>query len=348
MSSSLLPDGIQTITLKNKNGLTLDVSTLGGIVRALRVPDKNGQLGDVVLGYPDVKQHHDNGYMNALIGRVGNRISKGGFMLDGRFCSIESNSTANKAPCSLHGGPFGFDQKIWRARTFDSALGPALELTTFSDDGESGYPGNLAVRVVYTLTQDNAWRIDYWAVTDRTTVVNLTNHSYFNLTDGTEDITHHDLKVNASRFTEVDGGLIPTGCVLPVDGTSLDFRKTASLAPRLAKNDSLYDLVGGGLDHNFFLDRTAPGLFEAATLSDPASGRVMKVFTTEPCMQIYTANYISDTIIGKQGHPYGRHWGICFETQHAQDAPNQVGFPPIRLDPGDVYHTTTVYAFSTL
>lgn len=340
----------QIHTLKNKAGMTLKVSTLGGIVTSLLVPDRDGKLGDVVLGLPKVEQHHDNGYMNALIGRVGNRISHGGFSLDGTFHKLAQNSVSGGVKCSLHGGENGFDRKIWSAREFAGAEGPSLELTCFSADGEEGYPGNLFVRVVYTVMEDNAWRIDYWAVADKPTVVNLTNHAYFNLSGGREGLDEHLVQVNASRYTEVDKGLIPTGKVPSVKGTPLDLRSPVVLGDVFAKakKEPLLKLVGGGFDHNFVLDRAAPGLAQAAILEDPCSGRQMEVWTTEPCIQVYSGNFIKAGTKGKDGAVYGPHAGICFETQHAPDSPNQPGFASIRLEPGETYRSTTVYAFDVV
>ena len=336
----------KTFTLRNRAGMTLKASSLGGIVTSLKVPDAKGRLGEVVLGYPKPGMHHANGYMNALIGRYGNRISGGGFSLDGTFHAMTQNSKG----CSLHGGENGFDRKVWDVRRFDGEEGPALEFTTLSPDGEEGYPGNLFVRVVYTLCERNAWRIDYWAVTDRPTVVNLTQHAYFNLSGCRRDATGHLIQVNASRFTEVDAKLIPTGRVPPVEGTSLDLRELTPLGDRLAlaKKDRLLKGVGGGFDHNFVLDRRDPGLEFAAFFADPESGRTMEVWTTEPCVQVYSANFLTDADVGRDGLRYGPHWGVCFETQHAPDSPNRPGFPSVRLDPGRTYHTTTVYSFGTL
>ena len=331
--------------------MTLKASELGGIVLSLSVPDRDGRFGDVLLGYPKPELHHDNGYMNALIGRCGNRISRGGFDLDGVFHPVARNSGAGKKACHLHGGARGFDQHVWTAREFAGADGPSLELTTFSPDGEEGYPGNLAVRVVYTLTGENAWRIEYWAVSDKPTVVNLTQHAYFNLSAGRRDVGGHVLRVAASRFTEVDAALLPTGRILPVGGTALDLRAPTLLGPVFAraKKDPQLKLVGGGFDHNFVLDRPdGAGLEPVADFTDPESGRRMVVLTTEPCMQVYSANFLTAVPKGKGGAVYGPHWACCFETQHAPDSPNQPGFAPVRLDPGCVYHTKTEYAFDTV
>lgn len=331
--------------LRNKSGMTLCVSDLGGLALSLSVPDRHGRFEDILLGYPKPEQY---GYMNALIGRVGNRISGGGFSLDGDFFKLVKNSGKAPYKCTLHGGTKGFDQKIWSCREFAGADGPSLELTTFSPDGEEGFPGNLSVRVVYTLMEGNAWRIQYWAVTDKPTVVNLTQHAYFNLTGCKRDIGGHFCRVNASRFTDVDAGLIPTGRERSVKGTGMDLREGAMLGERFAAAAKDPVMAGpNGYDHNFVLDRVGDGLEQAAVLEDQASGRRMEVWTTEPGVQIYTANMLPSKPVGKKGRTYGVHWGICFESQHAPDSPNQPGFRSIRLNPGEVYTSTTIYAFST-
>ena len=339
-------------TLRNGAGLSLSASTLGGTVTSLRVPDRAGKPGNVVLSLPDVRDHHDNGYMNALIGRVGNRVSGGGFKLDGVFYPIAKNNGEGKLACALHGGNVGFDRHVWRGRAFDGADGPSLELTTFSPDGEEGYPGNLAVRVVYTLTESNAWRIEYWAVTDKPTLVNLTQHAYFNLSAGRRDVGGHVLQVAADRFSELDRALLPTGRFPAVDGTALDLRAPTRLDSVFAKakSDRRLANVGGGLDCNYFLNRTQPagrGLDRAAEFSDPESGRRMSVWTDQPCMQVYSANFLEPGLKGRGGAVYGPHWACCFETQHAPDSPNDPSVPSIRLDPGSVYRTVTEYRFDT-
>ncbi len=341
-----------THTLRTPSGMVLKASTLGGIVTELLVPDRKGKPGNVVLSLPDARDHLANGYMNALIGRVGNRVSRGGFELDGVFHPIAKNSGEGNRKCHLHGGERGFDKHVWSAREFAGADGPSLELTTFSPDGEEGYPGNLAVRVVYTISDSptgiRSWRIEYWAVTDKPTVVNLTQHAYFNLSGGKRDVSDHEIAVSASRFTEVDAALLPTGRVPSVEGTALDLREPVRLGDLFARagKDKQLKLVGGGLDHNYVLDRDgSSGLEMMASFADPESGRRMFVMTTEPCMQVYSANFLEPGLKGRGGAVYGPHWGCCFETQHAPDSPNQPGFPSIRLDPRRVYHSVTEYAF---
>ena len=337
-------------TLRNRAGMQLTASSLGGIVTSLRVPGPAGRPGEVLLACARPELHHANGYMNAIIGRCGNRISRGGFAIDGEFRALAQNSGGPKHPCSLHGGEKGFDQKVWAVREYRAPEGPALEFTTLSPDGDENYPGNLFVRVVYTLSEANEWRIDYLATTDRPTVVNLTQHAYFNLNGGASDVSGHFVQVNASRYTEVDAGLLPTGRVPSVEGTALDLRAPTLLGDRfaLARKDRLLRAVGGGFDHNFVLDRKGPGLDFAAFFADPESGRSMEVWTTEPCVQVYSGNFLVPDCPARRGSKYGKHWGVCFETQHAPDSPNQPSFPSVRLEPGQVYRSTTVYAFGSL
>ena len=334
-------------TLKNKNGMTLKVSNLGGIVMALTVPDRHGVFQDVLLGYDQAEHCHANGYLSALIGRVGNRIGKGRFSLDGKTYQLALNSACAGIKCSLHGGEIGFDQKIWDVRELTTPEGPALELSYLSPDGEEGYPGNLSVRVVYTLMEGNAWRIQYWAITDAPTVVNLTHHAYFNLNGGQYDVLDHLVQLNCDRFSPVDKGLLPTGEIRSVEGTPLDFTEPRRIGERV---DSKQKVVAnaGGYDHNYFINRAAPGLALCAVVEDQESGRQMETWTTEPCVQFYTANFLDSKIPGKGGVKYGRRHGFCLETQHAPDAPNQPGFESVRLNPGEVFQSTTIYQFETV
>ena len=326
-------------TLKNQNGMTLRVSDLGGTVTELTAPDRNGKFANVVLAYDEIGDFFNNGHANSIIGRVANRISKAAFMLDGECCKLAANNGAN----SLHGGKVGFDRKIWNARQFASADGPALELTYLSPDGEEGYPGNLFVRVVYTLTEYNAWRLEYWAMTDAPTVFNPTNHAYFNLSGGKRDVLDHELTIFADRFTPTDAALIPTGEVLPVEGTVADLRAPVRLGDVIGKNKKTPHLNCGGFDNNYL---TRPHHPRAAFLHDPESGRSLECLTSEPCIQLYTANNLKDGTKGRKGAVYGQFHGVCLETQHAPDAVNQPGFKPIRLDPGKVFHSKTEYVFS--
>lgn len=329
-------------TLKNKNGMKMTVSSLGGIVTELTAPDREGRFADILLGRPRVEEYHDTGYMSALIGRVCNRIRDGQFVLDGVRYQVPCNS----GRLALHGGNEGFDQKIWSCRPFSSPEGPALELTYLSPDGEEGFPGNLFVRVVYTLLDMNAWRIQYWAMTDAPTVVNLTHHAYFNLNGGVADIRDHVLHMHCSRVTPVDASLLPTGKMIPVAGTPLDFTIPMPMGARV---DAKHELLAsaGGYDHNYVIDRSGPGLVRCAVLEDPSSGRRMETWTTEPCVQLYSGNFLAEGTPGKHGQVYGHRHGVCLETQHAPDAPNQPGFQSIRLDPGEVMQSTTIYKFTT-
>ncbi len=338
-----LPSGetVELYSLKNAKGVEADISTYGGVVVSLKVPDRSGALGDIVLGFDDF-----NGYLmpppyfGALIGRYGNRIGHAQFTLDGVTYHLAKNDGDN----SLHGGKRGFDKVLWTARP----LGPqSLGLTYLSKDGEEGYPGNLSVTVVYTLTDNNELKIDYTATTDKDTVLNLTNHSYFNLAgQGQGDVLAHQITINASRFTPVDKGLIPTGELRAVAGTPFDFRQPHAIGERIGASDEQI-VLGGGYDHNFVLDRAGEGLSPAARVTEATSGRVMEVLTTEPAIQFYTGNFLDGAIRGKGGKVYGRRSALCLETQHYPDSPNHPDFPTTELKPGAPYRSTTVFRFST-
>ncbi len=334
----------KTFVLKNHNGMTLKVSNLGGIVLALTAPDRTGRFEDVLLGFDDPEKCHQSGYMSALIGRVGNRIGKGKFQLDGTEYNLALNAEKDGVKSSLHGGNKGFDQKIWDAREFETPEGSAVELTYLSPDGEEGYPGNLFVRVVYTLMECNAWRIQYWAMTDAPTVVNLTHHAYFNLNGGKYDVLDHLVQMNCDRFTPADKALITTGKVLPVAGTPLDFSEAKRIGDGVDSTARVMTLAGG-YDHNYLINRSAPGLALCAVVEDQESGRQMETWTTEPCVQFYTANVLAAGTKGKGGATYGPRYGFCLETQHAPDSPNKLGFKSIRLNPGEVMQSTTLYQF---
>lgn len=334
-------------TLKNKSGMTMKVSNLGGIVTELTVPDRDGVFEDVLLGCKKLEDNHSNGYMSAIIGRVCGRIGKGKFTLDGKVYDLAKNVEKDGVASAIHGGAEGFDSKIWDAREFTSPDGPALELTYLSPDGESGFPGNLFVRVVYTLMECNAWRIEYWAMTDAPTVVNLTNHAYFNLNGGKSDVLDHLVQIFSSSFLPTNPGLVPTGKVLPVEGTPIDFNAPRRIGEHIGSKSKII-VNAGGFDHCYMIDRSGPGLALAAIAEDEESGRQMEVWTTEPCLQFYSANSLKAGINGKGGVPYPPRYGLCFETQHAPDAPNNVGFQSIRLDPGKVMQSTTIYQFYTV
>lgn len=331
-------------TLTNNHGASVTISSTGGIVTSLTMPDRSGTLGDVVLGYDNPDDYRKAGpYFGALIGRYGNRIADGEFNLNG----VEYTLAQNDGPNSLHGGIKGFDKVVWETQRIDSPAGPALELTYLSPDGEEGYPGNLLVKVVYTLTHDNELKIDYTATTDRDTVVNLTQHSYFNLAGHDRgDILGHILTINADRFTPVDETLIPTGEVRPVAGTPFDFIRPTPIGARIEEPDEQLKF-GLGYDHNWVLNNSDGSLALAATVSDPGSGRVMEVWTTEPGVQFYSGNFLDGSQIGKGGHAYQQRYGLCLETQHFPDSPNQPDFPSTTLEAGESYHSTTIYKFLT-
>lgn len=341
------PDGepVDLYTLKNKNGVEAAITNYGGAVVSLKVPDRDGKLGDVVLGFDSVDGYVNNtSYIGALIGRYGNRIGHAQFMLDGKTYTLAKNNGEN----TLHGGIKGFNRAVWTAKEIPAKDGQALELTYLSKDGEEGFPGNLHVRVIYTLTDSNALKINYSATTDKDTVVNLTNHSYFNLAGpGSGDILDHVLMIEADKFTPVDSGLIPTGELRDVTGTPFDFRKPTPIGARINSDDEQIKL-GGGYDHNFVLRRKPGDPFSlAARAVEPKTGRVMEVWTTEPGVQFYTGNFLDGSLHGKGGVSYTRRSAFCLETQHFPDSPNKPEFPATELKPGQRYHTTTIYKFST-
>jgi aldose 1-epimerase len=332
---------VDQYTLTNANGMEVKVISLGGVITALHVPDRRGKLGDVVLSLPTLSDYETkNSYFGALIGRYGNRIANARFMLDGKTYALPANDGQN----SLHGGNKGFDKAVWTAQPVEGS-DAALKLTYLSRDGEEGYPGNLAVTVVYTVTADNGLRIDYSATTDQATVINLTQHTFFNLAGG-GTIYDHLLMVNADRYTPVDANLIPTGELTPVSGTPFDFRLPRVIGGRIRSGDEQM-VRGRGYDHNFVLNRSGGALELAARLYDPSSGRVMDVLTTEPALQVYTGNFLDATLVGANGEMIRQGDAICLETQHYPDSPNQPDFPSTTLRPGETYQTTTIYKFST-
>jgi len=339
-----LVDGKQVdlYTLKNKNGLQMTVTNYGGRVVSLMVPDKSGKMEDVVLGYESI-----DGYLNAAeqyfgasIGRYGNRIAKGTFTLD----SVKYNLAVNNTPNSLHGGVKGFSAKVWTAVQKDQN---ELELSLVSPDMEEGYPGELKVKVNYKLTDANEFSITYRAETTKPTVLNLTNHSYFNLHGaGNSDILDHEVFLNADKYTPVDSALIPTGKIESVIGTPFDFTTPTTVGSRInEKNEQL--TFGLGYDHNFVLNKTdAKVVSLAASVYDPQSGRFMEVFTNEPGVQFYCGNFLKGKEIGKQAKPYNFRSALCLETQHFPNSPNQLEFPSVVLRPGEVYNSVCIYKFS--
>ena len=341
------PDGqdVALYKLTNANGMRAEITNYGGIVVRLLVPDKDGQLGDVVLGYDKLADYiEDTPYFGCIVGRYGNRIAKGKFSIDGTEYTLATNNNENH----LHGGIKGFDKVVWEAETLRCPKGVGLKLTYTSKDGEEGYPGNLKTTVIYRLLNCNSLKIEYEAETDKPTVVNLTNHSYWNLAGpGDGDILSHELKINADNCTPVDGGLIPTGEIAPVKGTPLDFTKATAIGARVNADDEQIKF-GGGYDHNFVLNKPKPGeMTLAATVYEPTTGRVMKVLTTEPGVQFYCGNFLDGSNVGKGGKVYKHRYGFCLETQHYPDSPNQANFPSVVLRPGQKYETTTIYKFST-
>jgi aldose 1-epimerase len=331
---------VEIYTLTNSRGSEAKIITYGGIVVSLKVPDKQGKLGDVVLGFDTLADYENHSpYFGALIGRYGNRIAKGKFMLDGHEYKLATNNGENH----LHGGVKGFDKVVWTAKPSTDKHGANLELTYLSVDGEEGHPGNLNVQVVYTLTEDNKLQIVYSATTDKPTVVNLTHHSYFNLA-GAGDVLDHRLTLNADRYTPTDSGSIPSGELAAVKGTPFDFTTETAIGARIGpENEQLK--FGRGYDHNWVLARKGKGAELAARVYEPTSGRVIEVFTTEPGIQFYSGNFLDGTP-GKGGKPYPIRSGLCLETQHFPDSPNHANFPSTVLRPGQKYSQTTIYAFS--
>ena len=333
---------ISVYTLRNKNGVEACILTYGGIIQSLKVPDKNGRLGDVVLGYDNLDGYLTNSpHFGALIGRYGNRIAKGRFTLDGVTYTLATNNVPN----SLHGGVKGFDKVVWHAKPGVSVQGETLELTYNSHDGEEGYPGNLKVTALYILTEDNAIRLDYTATSDKDTVVDLTQHSYFNLA-GRGDILGHVVYLNADKFTPVDNTLIPTGELKPVDGTPFDFRTPTAIGVRIGQDDEQLKF-GKGYDHNWVINHPMGELRLDARVTEPTTGRVLEVWSTEPGLQFYSGNFLDGTITGKKGRVYQFRNGFCMEPQHYPDSPNHDNFPRVVLHPGEVYHNTIIYKFST-
>lgn len=334
---------VEIYTLKNRRGAEARITTYGGAVVSLKMPDRHGKFDDVVLGFDDIEGYQKTTtYIGSLVGRYANRIAKGQFTLNGKQYTLATNNGENH----LHGGVRGFDKVVWKARPLATRGGSALELTYLSHDGEEGYPGNLNVRVVYTLTDANELKIDYSATTDKDTVINLTNHNYYNLAgQGSGDILGHVLTINASRFTPTDAGAIPTGELRPVKGTPFDFTRPTAIGARIEQDEEQLKL-GKGYDHNFVINGRPGTLRLAARVSEPTTGRVMEAWTTEPGMQLYTGNYLDGTDTGKGGKSYKYRYGFCLETQHYPDSPNRPEFPSTVLRKGARFRSTTVYKFS--
>lgn len=338
-------DGIQLYTLTNSKGMQVKITNYGAIITSIVVPDRDGKLGDVALGYDRVEDYInavDKPYFGAIVGRYGNRIAKGEFTLDGENYSLAINNPPNH----LHGGVIGFDKVVWDAKLTRGRGWRGLELTYLAKDREEGYPGNLKVTVTYKLNEENELRVDYHATTDKATPVNLTQHTYFNLKgEGEGTILDHELMLRASKYTPVDEGLIPTGELAAVAGTPFDFT-TAKAIGRDIGQENQQLTFGLGYDHNFVLDKTGEAMSLAARVHEPTTGRVLEIETTEPGIQFYCGNFLDGRLRGKSGKPYVNRGGFCLETQHYPDSPNQPDFPSTILQPGETYQSTTVFKFS--
>jgi len=334
---------VELYTLTNSRGVEAKITNYGATVVSLKVPDRAGRFADVLLGYDTLEDYRQSTfYVGPVIGRYANRIAGGRFTLNGKEYKLAVNNGENH----LHGGLKGFDKVVWKARPLRARGGAALELTYLSPDGEEGYPGNLSVRVVYTLTERDELKIEYTATTDQDTVVNLTNHAYFNLAgQGNGDILKHKLQINADRFIPADEKSIPTGELRSVSGTPFDFRRATAIGARIEQDDEQLKF-GRGYDHTFVINGRAGTLRRAATASEPVTGRVLEVWTTEPGMQLYTGNYLESTMASKGGKTYGQRHGFCLETQHFPDSPNKPHFPSTVLRKGGRFNSTTIYRFS--
>jgi len=333
---------VEEYALKNKNGVELKVITYGGRITSLKIPDNKGNYKNVILGFDNLEDYEaDNPFFGALIGRFGNRIANGKFTLDGEEYTLAQNDGQNH----LHGGVKGFDRVVWTATPIEGEKDSKLKLTYLSKDGEEGYPGNLKVTVVYTLTEDNTLEVSYEATTDKTTVINLTQHAYFNLTgDFTNDILKHELKLNADAFLPVDPTLIPTSEVRPVEGTPFDFRQAKPIGEEIStENEQLKR--GLGYDHCWILNGETGNMRFAASAYDKNSGRMMEIYTTEPAIQFYSGNFLDGTLPMPNGGKYKHRTGFCLETQHYPDSPNQEQFPTVSLKPNETYTTKTSFKF---
>lgn len=324
-------------TLQNDEQMTVKITNFGGIVTSIRVPDKNGVIADVVLGFNTIQEYEQkHPFFGTLVGRFGNRIARGRFALDGKDYQLAINDGENH----LHGGLIGFDKVVWDVAEINNDQEVGIRLDYLSKDGEENYPGNLKTTVKYLLNNNNELTIDYEASTDKSTIVNLTNHSYFNLAgEGSGDILNHEMMINADQITAVNQQLIPTGDFLPVINSPMDFRSA-----KLIGTD-IQEVQGGGYDHNFVLNKKQNELSLAAKVYEPGSGRKMEVYTTEPGVQFYTGNFLDGTFTGKAGKTYQKHAGFCLETQHYPDSPNHANFPSTVLNPGETYQQVTVHRF---
>lgn len=339
------PDGrvAHLFTLRNADGMTVQITNYGGYIVSWTAPDRAGKQENITLGLPTFADYlKGTPSLGPIIGRFGNRIANAKFTLDGQTYALAANNGKNH----IHGGRVGFAQKLWAATPVDGDE-PALTLRYTSPDGEEGYPGTLAVEVRYTLQKDNALRIDYRATTDKPTVVNLTNHAYFNLSGMKRDVLNHELMIQADKFLPTDKSQIPTGELKSVAGTAFDFTKPTSISNRIADTTDVQMRYGAGYDHCWVFSDQSKTLKLGATLYEPTSGRLLTMYTTEPAVQLYTANHLNGKLVGKEGVAYTRRFGVCLETQHFPDSPNQPSFPTTTLRPGETYQSTTVYQFST-
>jgi len=339
-----LPDGsaVELFTLTNRTGMEVRTIPYGAVIVSIKVPDRNGRLDDVVLGFAALDGYlQNNPYFGAVVGRYGNRIAKGRFSLDGTTYQLATNN----GPNHLHGGVKGFDKVLWQAEPFERDDRVGVVYMHVSADGDEGYPGSVTARVTYTLTPSNELIVDYHATSTKPTPINLTQHSYFNLAgEGSGDILGHLLTIEADRFTPVDATLIPTGELMPVEGTPFDFRRASSIGARIGSDD-VQLRNGMGYDHNWVLNGSLGTLHHAATLQDPQSGRTLDVTTTEPGVQFYSGNFLNGTLVGKSGRRYQQRFGLCLETQHFPDSPNHPEFPSTILRPGARFQSTTMFAF---
>jgi len=333
-------------TLKNASGMEVKITNYGGTIQSIKVPDRDHNFADVVLGFENVEgyqQPKNTAYFGAIIGRYANRLAKGQFVLKG----VTYHVPTNDGPNSLHGGTNGFNKKVWDAKPMQTVDGPALQLRYLSKDGEEGFPGNLSVTVRYTLDKKDGLHIDYTATTDKETVLNLTNHAYFNLSGaGNPSILKNILTIDADHYTPVDGTLIPTGKVETVSGTPFDFRHATEVGKRIKDNNEQLTL-GKGYDHNFVLNHKGDLQALAAKVEDLSTGRVLEVYTTEPGLQFYTGNFLDGSVTGSIGGPYIYRSALTMETQHYPDSPNHPNFPTTVLEPGETFHSTTIFRFKT-
>lgn len=339
-----LPDGrdIHLFTLRNKAGMEVQITNYGGYIVSLMAPDRAGKHEPMTLGVPTCADYlKGTPSFGPIIGRFGNRIANAKFSLDGKEYTLAANTIGNH----IHGGRVGFDKKLWAATPVKGDE-PALKLQYTSPDGEEGYPGTLAVEVTYTLQKDNALRIDYQATTDKSTVLNLTNHAYFNLSSMKRDVMNHELMLKADHYLPTNAAQIPTGEIRPVAGTPFDFTKLTTIGTRINDTTDTQIKYGHGYDHCWVFPDGSKKLKLGAVVYEPVSGRVMEMYTTEPGVQLYTANHLSGKIRGKEGIAYPRRFGLCLETQHFPDSPNQPAFPTTTLKPGETYRSTTMYKFS--